>query len=143
MKTSKDKLRWQQNIWKKTFGCCFYCGFHESELKNKSAKFKKQNRLSVDHIVARIDGGKLNIENCVLACMKCNSHKGQKSFNEFRKERGPFWGEIMGFDIYAGPIRFDIPWDIIEHKRQTDTNPYVQFEKNVQTPTGLYCFFGR
>jgi 5-methylcytosine-specific restriction endonuclease McrA len=42
--------------------CCAYCG-------------KKQDTLTMDHIIPIVGGGKHEIENIVPACMPCNSSK--------------------------------------------------------------------
>ena len=44
--------------------CCQYC--------------KSENNLSVDHILALINGGKNNISNMQILCRTCNSKKGRK-----------------------------------------------------------------
>ena len=44
--------------------CCQYC--------------KSESNLSVDHILALINGGKNNISNMQILCRSCNSKKGSK-----------------------------------------------------------------
>ncbi|WP_064199111.1 HNH endonuclease [Brevibacillus brevis] len=54
---------------------CMYCGMTEDEHK---AKFKK--RLHKDHA---INEGSNKIDNCVLACLTCNSSKRAKDWTEW------------------------------------------------------------
>jgi len=50
---------------------CAYCG-------------AESKRLTIDHVLPRSKGGKSSFENCVAACKKCNSEKGNKLCNEIK-----------------------------------------------------------
>ena len=52
---------------------CAYCG----------EKFPRQ-KLSRDHILARVRGGRDTWMNCVTACRACNQKKGHKLVHDFR-----------------------------------------------------------
>lgn len=47
---------------------CFYCGVQ-----------KPKDQLTIEHMLAVIDGGSHNIKNLVLACMPCNLLAGTLS----------------------------------------------------------------
>jgi HNH endonuclease len=55
---------------------CAYCG--------------DLDRLSVDHIIARVVGGGDDGANLVLACRSCNSSKGDLDLLEWLEKRGTF-----------------------------------------------------
>ena len=57
------------------FTCC-YCGECFSSVKG----------LSLDHVVARENGGGNEATNLVTACISCNSRKGDMSIHQFVDE---------------------------------------------------------
>jgi CRISPR/Cas system Type II protein with McrA/HNH and RuvC-like nuclease domain len=64
-------------LYKKQGGRCFYC---------KCACYlgrNSNNGASVDHYIARSTGGGYQLENKVMACRECNSHKGNMTHEEF------------------------------------------------------------
>jgi len=65
---------------------CAYCG-----IKHKS--------LTVDHVIPVSKGGKSTFENCVAACSKCNTKKGNKLPSETNMylKRKPFQPTIAEF----------------------------------------------
>jgi hypothetical protein len=68
-------------IYKRDDHTCQYCG----SIKN----------LTIDHVTPRSRGGTDTWENMVVACMKCNTHKGDKTPEEWgvslkRKPKAPF-----------------------------------------------------
>jgi len=68
-------------IYKRDDHTCQYCG----SIKN----------LTIDHVIPRSRGGNDTWENMVVACMKCNTHKGDKTPEEWgvslaRKPKAPF-----------------------------------------------------
>ena len=50
---------------------CFYCG--------------SNNKLTIDHIIPVVRGGRHSIGNLLIACKSCNSKKGSKTIQEWRK----------------------------------------------------------
>lgn len=68
-------------IYKRDDHMCQYCG----SIKN----------LTIDHVIPRSRGGQDTWENMVVACMPCNTHKGDKTPEEwgkplYRKPKAPF-----------------------------------------------------
>lgn len=68
-------------VYKRDDHTCQYCG----SIKN----------LTIDHVIPRSRGGKDTWENMVAACMSCNTHKGDKTPEEwgrplYRKPKAPF-----------------------------------------------------
>lgn len=77
---------------------CQYCGKHESDLKGKS------NRLTIDHIKPRAQGGPHHWENVVTACYKCNIRKRDRTpleanmkFVHLYKDRAPKKPQMLTF----------------------------------------------
>ncbi len=71
----------RQMIYKRDDHMCQYCG----SIKN----------LTIDHVIPRSKGGQDTWENLVTACMPCNTHKGDKTPEEwgrplYRKPKAPF-----------------------------------------------------
>jgi 5-methylcytosine-specific restriction endonuclease McrA len=60
-------------IKKKYNNQCVFCGISEIELKNK-----KNQSLSIDHIIPISKGGKNTIDNIQPLCLICNIRKGNK-----------------------------------------------------------------
>ena len=50
---------------------CFYCG--------------SDNKLTIDHIIPIVRGGQHSIGNILISCKTCNSQKGSKTIQEWRK----------------------------------------------------------
>jgi hypothetical protein len=71
---SKEHRASKRKILAKTNGHCIYCGEKLVVAKN----------FSIDHIVARNNGGNNTIENLVPACRSCNSAKRTRDLDEFR-----------------------------------------------------------
>ena len=59
----------KKNVVRRDLFTCQYCG-------------RKEKKMTVDHVVPESRGGKTDFENCVAACKKCNSTKGDKTPNE-------------------------------------------------------------
>lgn len=58
----------RRNIFKRDRMTCQYCG-----------RRPKGEELTIDHVVPRSQGGGSSWENCVLACIKCNHSKADRS----------------------------------------------------------------
>jgi 5-methylcytosine-specific restriction endonuclease McrA len=63
----------RQAVHNRAKGKCHYCG-------------RIKGLLTVDHVVPLAQGGTWHITNLVGACSECNSHKGQLSEEEFRRD---------------------------------------------------------
>ncbi len=61
-------------VYKKLDGRCAYCG---SQLEIET--------FIVEHVTPRCDGGLNNIDNLMPSCGPCNSSKGRKSVEQFRR----------------------------------------------------------
>ena len=57
----------RRNLYRRDNMTCQYCG-----------RRKQAQRLSIDHVTPKSRGGKSTWENCVLACVPCNSKKADK-----------------------------------------------------------------
>lgn len=68
----------KRKIWRKSGGKCFYCGveMHRHGVKDDT-------KFTVEHLVPKSKGGKLQPSNCVGACFKCNTERAAKSIYEF------------------------------------------------------------
>lgn len=60
--------------------CCAYCG----------ASVEDGASLTLDHIIARDNGGTNHETNLITCCTTCNSKKGTKSLADFLLEVGDF-----------------------------------------------------
>lgn len=59
----------RKTLWRRDDYQCQYCGVRTSEL-------------TIDHILPKSRGGKTSWENCVLACVKCNMKKADRTTEE-------------------------------------------------------------
>ncbi len=58
----------RRNIFKRDRFTCQYCGAQP-----------QGEELSIDHVMPRAQGGQSTWENCVLACVKCNHNKANRT----------------------------------------------------------------
>jgi hypothetical protein len=58
----------RRNLYKRDQMTCQYCGDQPGSPE-----------LTVDHVLPRAQGGKTTWDNCVLACVKCNRRKADKT----------------------------------------------------------------
>lgn len=58
----------RKTIYRRDCYTCQYCGGRPGT-----------EELSIDHIIPKSQGGKSTWDNCVLACVKCNARKADKS----------------------------------------------------------------
>jgi 5-methylcytosine-specific restriction endonuclease McrA len=58
----------RRNLFRRDKNTCQYCG----------RKYSTED-LSIDHVVPRSLGGKSSWTNCVVACLSCNSRKGNRT----------------------------------------------------------------
>jgi len=61
----------RRNLFRRDRNTCQYCG-----------RKRPTEDLSIDHVVPRARGGLATWENCVVACLRCNSVKGSRSLEE-------------------------------------------------------------
>ena len=61
----------RKNLFRRDDHCCQYCG-----------RRRPTSDLSIDHVVPRARGGETSWENCVLACVRCNTRKGDTPLHE-------------------------------------------------------------
>ncbi len=68
-KIPKHRLKLsRRNLFKRDKNQCQYCGI---KLKSQDA--------TIDHVVPKSTGGKTSWLNCVIACLKCNNHKSNRT----------------------------------------------------------------
>jgi len=77
------------NIFKRDNNTCQYCN-----------KKPGSEELTIDHVTPKARGGKTTWENCVLACVSCNSIKGSFLLNEVRNSKFP-----NGMKLLKKPIK--------------------------------------
>jgi 5-methylcytosine-specific restriction endonuclease McrA len=78
----------RKNLYRRDAYACQYCG-----------RNRPPEELSIDHVVPRSRGGKTSWENCVLACVGCNTRKANKSPKEaglrlMRPPKKPSWSPL-------------------------------------------------
>ena len=83
----KNKVPYsKRNIFVRDGYQCMYCG-------------TKQQKLTVDHVVPRSQGGKSSFDNCVASCRPCNHRKGNRTPREAKMflKRRPYTPTIYEF----------------------------------------------
>ncbi len=63
----------RRNVFKRDHFTCQYCGCQPGS-----------EELTIDHVVPRSFGGETSWENCVLACVECNSRKAARTPGQAR-----------------------------------------------------------
>jgi 5-methylcytosine-specific restriction endonuclease McrA len=63
----------RRNLYQRDDYTCQYCGIRLTA-----------DRLSIDHVRPRSKGGKTSWDNCVLACVRCNTRKADRTPKEAR-----------------------------------------------------------
>lgn len=71
----------RRNLFKRDHATCQYCGGRPGT-----------EELTIDHVVPRAQGGQTTWENCVLACVSCNSRKANRTPDQaaMKLKRPPF-----------------------------------------------------
>jgi 5-methylcytosine-specific restriction endonuclease McrA len=100
----------RRNIFKRDRMTCQYCGCRP-----------RSEELTIDHVVPRSQGGKSTWENCVLACVKCNHTKADRTPERANMKlrtpaKHPSWNPIYSqhatrFKSWAKFIS-DAYWDV-------------------------------
>lgn len=88
----------RKNLYRRDNYTCQYCGMR-----------KPTSRLTIDHIKPRCRGGQSTWENCVLACIGCNTAKANKSLADFGVKlrstpRRPNWNPLHEMTGESVPI---------------------------------------
>ncbi len=83
----------RRNIFERDRNTCQYCG----------KRFNKAD-LTIDHVVPRSRGGRDTWKNLVLACVRCNVRKGNRTPEEaglqlIRPPHKPLWIPHLGFKL--------------------------------------------
>ena len=83
----------RQNLYHRDDHTCQYC-----------ARRGTGSMLSIDHVKPRSKGGLTTWENCVLACVKCNARKADRTLRQaglclLRQPRRPRWTPYMTLAI--------------------------------------------
>jgi 5-methylcytosine-specific restriction endonuclease McrA len=79
----------RRNLYRRDGYACQYCG------RNRPA-----SELSIDHVLPRSRGGRTTWENCVLACVRCNSKKADRTprevgFRLLKAPKKPTWSPLI------------------------------------------------
>jgi 5-methylcytosine-specific restriction endonuclease McrA len=79
----------RRNLYRRDGYSCQYCG-----------RRRPPDELSIDHVMPRSRGGKTTWENCVLACVRCNTKKANKTLREsgfqlLRSPSKPTWSPLL------------------------------------------------
>lgn len=77
------------NIFRRDEHKCQYCGIRPGD-----------KELTIDHVVPKAKGGKTTWENCVLACVECNSIKGSHSLHQIKNSKFP-----NGMSLRKKPVK--------------------------------------
>jgi len=98
----------RRNLFQRDGHRCQYCG----------GQFRS-DQLSIDHVTPRSRGGPTSWENCVLACVRCNSRKGNRTPKQaglrlLRAPRRPPWSPYL---TLASDERLE-SWDQFGYSRR-------------------------
>lgn len=72
----------RKNLYRRDNYTCQYCGVKTTT-----------EELSIDHVIPKSRGGKTAWDNCVLACVRCNTRKANKTLRE------------VGFQLLSKPAK--------------------------------------
>lgn len=99
----------RRNLYRRDGYSCQYCG-----------RRRPPDELSIDHVMPRSRGGKTSWENCVLACVRCNTKKANKTLREsgfmlLRAPSKPTWSPLLESIPQAHPPSWGKFLDRTEH----------------------------
>ncbi len=99
----------RRNLYRRDGYSCQYCG-----------RRRPLDELSIDHVMPRSRGGKTTWENCVLACVRCNTKKANKTLREsgfqlLRAPGKPTWSPLLESIPQAHPPSWRKFLDRTEH----------------------------
>jgi 5-methylcytosine-specific restriction endonuclease McrA len=91
----------RHNIFERDRNTCQYCG----------QVFDRQN-LNLDHVIPRDRGGPTSWENIVCSCIRCNTHKANRTPREAgmqltRKPKRPKWRPVAQVSV---GLEYDESW---------------------------------
>lgn len=91
----------RKNLYRRDNYTCQYCG----------TRFPTED-LSIDHVQPKSRGGKTEWENCVLACIRCNTKKANKTLREvgfqlIGKPEKPRWSPFEEFGRRERPTSWE------------------------------------
>lgn len=78
----KQKAHKRAILWDQQKGLCYYCKRPMRRRERSPSDFNYPDDATLDHKLARANGGTNNIKNLCLSCFECNSKKGD-SLDEF------------------------------------------------------------
>ncbi|MBI4615916.1 MAG: HNH endonuclease [Planctomycetes bacterium] len=83
----------RKNIYRRDSYTCQYCGAQPGTPE-----------LSIDHVLPLSRGGKNTWTNCVLACLRCNKRKGNRTPDESglrlrRRPHRPSWNPVLSIPV--------------------------------------------
>lgn len=72
----------KKELLRRQSGLCFYCSIplKSVHLGDNDDRNTDHQYACVDHKVSWINGGKTDLENCVMSCRKCNCEKGAGNY---------------------------------------------------------------
>lgn len=91
----------RRTIYKRDGNTCMYCGGRPGT-----------EELTIDHVLPRSKGGLTTWENCVLACVDCNSIKADKLLPDVRNKKFPSGMKLLTvpkkpqFNVYRGEMPY-------------------------------------
>ena len=74
--------KFRLKVWKDSEGLCFYC-----KTQMVFGGPPADNKFTLEHLKAKVFGGRMTRRNIVGACMKCNRERGHKNLFEFIVEQ--------------------------------------------------------
>lgn len=81
-----DKNITLTRLYKRTEGACYLCGeqcdWDDKVVTDEGYTIVGESYPSIDHVIPLAKGGKHSWNNVKLACMKCNTLKGDKVMGE-------------------------------------------------------------
>lgn len=80
-----------EEVFRRHGGLCAYCGGRTRRLR--AGLHAAPDRATLDHVVPRSRGGRLDAGNLVLACLACNNERGTLDAEEFRRRKAAGPGE--------------------------------------------------
>lgn len=81
-----DKRRIRQLrelLFERQGGLCHYCGVHMRQTRIRGQRAHPDNLATLEHLVLRSKGGATSILNCVVACHRCNSTRGDMPLEDW------------------------------------------------------------